>query len=62
MNCFTGKEPVSRKFQSLTAMGSQMVMFGGQSLEDNADLNDLFFLTKVRVLASSQHCVKVLKH
>lgn len=53
---------MSRKFQSLTAMGSQMVMFGGQSLEDNADLNDLFFLTKVRVLASSQHCVKVLKH
>ncbi|DBA86689.1 TPA: Dynein alpha chain, flagellar outer arm [Trebouxia sp. C0004] len=42
-----GKEPVSRKFQSLTAMGSQMVMFGGQSLEDNADLNDLFFLTKI---------------
>ena len=43
-----GKEPVSRKFQSLTAFGSQMVMFGGQSLEDNADLNDLFFLNKVR--------------
>lgn len=51
--CFTGKEPVSRKFQSLTAMGSQMVMFGGQSLEDNADLNDLFFLTKVRAPAGS---------
>jgi hypothetical protein len=32
-------------------MGSQMVMFGGQSLEDNADLNDLFFLTKVRAAA-----------
>lgn len=42
-----GKEPVSRKFQSLTAIGNQMVMFGGQSLEDNADLNDLFFLSKV---------------
>ncbi len=42
---------MSRKFQSLTAMGSQMVMFGGQSLEDNADLNDLFFLTKVRAAA-----------
>ena len=42
-----GKEPVSRKFQSLTAVGSQMVMFGGQSLEDNADLNDIFFLSKV---------------
>jgi len=37
-------------------MGSQMVMFGGQSLEDNADLNDLFFLTKVRAPACSQHC------
>ena len=43
-----GKEPVSRKFQSLTTVGSQMVMFGGQSLEDNADLNDLFFLSKVQ--------------
>lgn len=43
-------------------MGSQMVMFGGQSLEDNADLNDLFFLTKVGAPACSQHCVKVLKH
>ena len=42
-----GKEPVSRKFQSLTAIGNQMAMFGGQSLEDNADLNDLFFLSKV---------------
>lgn len=42
-----GQEPVSRKFQSLTTVGSQMVMFGGQSLEDNADLNDLFFLSKV---------------
>ena len=52
---------MSRKFQSLTAMGSQMVMFGGQSLEDNADLNDLFFLTKVRAAACSQHCVKVHK-
>ena len=38
---------MSRKFQSLTAVGSQMVMFGGQSLEDSADLNDLFFLSKV---------------
>ena len=38
---------MTRKFQSLTTVGTQMVMFGGQSLEDNADLNDLFFLSKV---------------
>ena len=44
-----GKEPVSRKFHSLTAIGSQLVLFGGQSLEDNADLNDLFFLSKVHL-------------
>lgn len=50
-----GKEPVSRKFQSVTAIGSQMVMFGGQSLEDNADLNDLFFLSKVS--ACVPYCV-----
>lgn len=51
-----GKEPVSRKFQSLTAVGDQMVMFGGQSLEDNADLNDLFFLSKVPACMANHCC------
>lgn len=31
----------------MTAISNQMVMFGGQSLEDSADLNDLYFLRKV---------------
>lgn len=49
---FAGKEPVSRKFQSLTAVPNQIVMFGGQSLEDNADLNDLFYLRKVKLCSA----------
>ena len=55
---FTGKEPVSRKFQSLTAVSNQMVMFGGQSLEDSADLNDLFYLRKVQILDIAKWCQK----
>lgn len=58
MSTCAGKEPVSRKFQSLTAMSSHMVMFGGQSLEDSADLNDLFFLRKV-LLSSRNQCLVV---
>ena len=42
-----GKAPVSRRLHSATVMGTEVVIFGGISMEDNSDLNDLCYLTKV---------------
>ncbi len=47
---------MSRRLHSATVMGIDVVIFGGISMEDNSDLSDLCYLTKV-VLAS---CVLVL--
>ena len=48
---------MSRRLHSATVMGIDLVIFGGISMEDNSDLNDLCYLTKV-ILACM--CVLVL--
>ena len=40
---------MSRRLHSATVMGVDVVIFGGISMEDNSDLNDLCYLTKVNL-------------
>lgn len=48
MFSWPGTLPPARTLHSLTGSGNKLVLFGGQSLEDGTELNDLHVLEKVR--------------